>query len=44
MPLAHKNHENIHDDLQLHLFFNVIDGTNQQIPVHWHDHLELLFL
>lgn len=44
MPLDHRIHENINDDLRLRLFFNVIDGTNQQIPVHWHDHLELLFL
>lgn len=41
MPLTH---ETIQDDIFLQLHFTDVYASNQALPIHWHNHLELLYI
>lgn len=38
------SHENILDDNKMKLYFTVIDVTDDFVPTHWHNHLEVIYL
>lgn len=37
-------HETIKDDNQMQLYFALVEAVGQLVPIHWHNHLEILFL
>lgn len=37
-------HEIIYDDTNLRLFFSPVSADNDYSPLHWHSHLEILFI
>ncbi len=41
MPFAH---ETINDDKQMQLYFSLVEASGQLVPLHWHNHLEILYL
>lgn len=38
------SHEIINDDTRLQLYFAMITATNEYTPLHWHGHLEIIFI
>lgn len=38
------SHEVINDDTRLQLYFTVITSINNYSPLHWHGHLEIIFI
>ena len=42
--MNHYDHEIINDDTRLQLHFGLISSTNDYSPIHWHGHLEIIFI
>lgn len=42
--MADYEHEIIYDDTNLRLFFSPVSADNDYSPLHWHSHLEILFI
>ena len=43
-PPMYPEHETIRDDKLTQLYFSAVKATNDLLPAHWHQHLEILYL